>query len=57
MILDGQVIVGACVSFTLTVNEQVDVLPASSVAVYVLVVVPTGNAEPLGKPAVCVSVI
>ena len=49
----GQVIVGCSVSFTVTVNEQVLVLPAASVATNVLVVVPTGNVLPLGRPAVC----
>ena len=33
-------------SFTVTVNEQVPVLPAESVAVQVTVVVPTGKVEP-----------
>jgi hypothetical protein len=32
---------------------QVAVLPAASVTTNVFVVVPTGNAEPLAKPAVC----
>src|SRR5687767_2543955 len=32
-ILAGQVIVGACVSFTVTVKEQVAVLPAASATV------------------------
>src|SRR5687767_8648994 len=39
--LAGQVITGACVSLTVTVNEQVAVLPAASRAVYVTVVTPT----------------
>src|SRR5437763_704266 len=46
MILAGQTITGACVSFTLTVNVQVAVLPAASVAVAVTVVVPTGKKDP-----------
>jgi hypothetical protein len=47
------VIVGACVSFTVTVNEQVAVLPLASVAVTVTVVVPTGNVLPeAGLPLV-----
>jgi hypothetical protein len=33
-------------STTVTVNEQVDVLPFASVAVEFTVVVPTGNSEP-----------
>ena len=44
--LAGQVIVGACVSFTVTVNEQVAVLPPASVAVQLTGVVPFGKAEP-----------
>ena len=39
-------IVGACVSFTVTVNEQLAVLPLVSVAVQLTVVVPFGKAEP-----------
>ena len=46
-IFTGQVITGACVSFTLTVKVQVAVLPAPSVAVLVTVVVPTGKKLPL----------
>ena len=42
----GQVIVGACVSFTVTVKVQVAVLPTASVAVDVTVVVPTGKKLP-----------
>ena len=42
----GHVITGGCVSFTVTVNEQVAVLPAPSVAVAVTVVVPFGKVEP-----------
>jgi hypothetical protein len=44
----GHTIVGACVSFTVTVNEQVAVFPDVSVAVAVTVVVPFGNAVPDG---------
>jgi hypothetical protein len=36
------------VLLTVTVNVHVDVLPCASVAVLVTVVVPTGNAKPLG---------
>ncbi len=43
---DGQVIVGAWVSLTVTVKEQVAVLPAPSVAVAVTVVVPRLKVEP-----------
>ena len=46
---EGQAIEGACVSFTVTVNEQVEVLPAASVAVAVTVVTPTLNIEPEGE--------
>jgi hypothetical protein len=38
--------VGGCVSLTVTVNEHAPVLPESSVAVQVTVVVPLTNAEP-----------
>ena len=48
----GQVIVGTCVSDTVTVKEQVAELPAPSVTLNVLVVTPTGNDEPEGKPDV-----
>ena len=44
--LAGQVITGACVSLTLTVNWQVLTLPEASVAVTVTVVVPTGKKLP-----------
>jgi hypothetical protein len=46
VIFCGQLIVGACVSFTVTVNEQVAVLPPASVAVQVTVVVPMGKGDP-----------
>ena len=49
----GAVIVGFCVSFTVTVKLDVVVLPAASVALYVTVVVPTGKVDPLTGPAVC----
>jgi hypothetical protein len=39
----GQTMVGAVLSFTVTVCEQVAVLPLPSVAVHITVVVPTGN--------------
>ena len=41
VIFAGQVITGACTSFTVTVKLQVDVLPAASLDVYVTVVTPT----------------
>ncbi len=43
---DGQVTTGASVSLTVTVNEQLLVLPDVSVAVQVTVVVPTGKNAP-----------
>jgi hypothetical protein len=46
VILAGQVIVGGCVSFTVTVNVQAETLPAASVAVEVTVVVPIGKKLP-----------
>ncbi len=41
-------IAGACVSLTVTLNEQLDWLLLASVAVQVTEVVPTGNAVPDG---------
>lgn len=52
-ILAGQIMVGICTSFTVTVKAQVLVLPAPSVTLNVLVVTPTGNAAPDAKPEVC----
>ena len=57
MVLDtemfaGQVIVGACVSFTVTVKAQVALLFAASVTLNVLVVTPTGNEAPEAEPPV-----
>ncbi len=43
----GQVMVGGCVSLTVTVKVQVAVLPLMSVAVQVTFVVPLGKLEPL----------
>jgi hypothetical protein len=43
----GQVMVGFWVSLTVTVNEQLAVLPEASVAVQVTVLVPFANVEPL----------
>ena len=51
-ILAGQEIVGSSLSLTVTVKEQKAVLPLASVTVKLLVVVPFGKAEPLGRPAV-----
>jgi hypothetical protein len=42
----GQAIVGACVSFTVTINVHEPLFPLESVAVQVTVVVPFGNVEP-----------
>lgn len=44
----GQAIVGFSVSLTVTVKEQLAVLPDASVAVLVTVVVPFGKVEPEG---------
>jgi len=48
VMLAGQVIEGACVSFTVTVNEQPAELPAASFTVQFTVVEPFGNVEPDG---------
>ena len=48
--------VGSSSSVTVTVKLQVAVLPLASVTTKVLVVIPTGNNDPEGKPAVCVNV-
>ena len=42
----GQAIFGASLSLTVTVNEQLSLLPAASVATDLTVVVPLGNVEP-----------
>ena len=42
----GHETVGACVSCTVTVNEQDPVFAEASVAVHVTVVVPTGKVAP-----------
>lgn len=44
----GQVTVGACVSFTVTVNEQLASFLFASMTVQVTVVVPFGKVEPDG---------
>jgi hypothetical protein len=48
LIVDGHpAITGFSLSITVISNEHVILFPASSVAVYVTVVVPTGNTSPL----------
>src|SRR5260221_1495612 len=56
--LPGQpLITGASASpLTVTVKVHVELLPATSLAVYSIVVVPAGNKLPLAKPLVCVTV-
>jgi hypothetical protein len=54
--LAGQVIEGASLSFTVTVNEQVAVLPEPSVATNAFAVTPVGKLLPLDKPVVWLSV-
>src|SRR5437764_13018517 len=49
----GQTITGAWLSRTVTVKLQVAVLPAASLTTKLLVVTPSGNNEPLARPAVC----
>ena len=46
VLLSGQVIAGGWVSFTLTVKEQVAVLPEESATVQLTVVVPLAKNEP-----------
>ena len=46
----GQVMVGPCASFTVTVKEHKVTLPAKSVARQITVLLPLGKAEPLAKP-------
>ena len=48
--LAGQVMVGNCVSFTVTVKVQRFVRPAASVACQTTEVVPFGKAVPLVPP-------
>ena len=52
-----QVITGAWLSFTVTVNEQVAVFPEASVTKNEFVVVPMGKMEPDARPAVWVTVL
>ena len=49
-------IVGDSMSLTVTVKEQVAVLPEPSVTVKLFEVVPEGKLDPLAKPAVCAKV-
>ena len=42
--------VGGCKSRTVTVNEQVEELPAPSIARYTIVLTPNGNVLPDGSP-------
>jgi len=51
----GQVIDGACVSFTVTVNVHVAVLLDVSVAVHVTVVTPFVNTVPLAGTQLAVA--
>ena len=48
VISDGQLIVGGVLSTTVTICVAVELLPATSVAVQVIVVLPTGNVLPDG---------
>src|SRR5438094_10652437 len=52
--LDGQPIASGSLSVTVTVKLHVAVLPAASVTRNTLVVTPTGKADPLANPPVCV---
>src|SRR5210317_2038807 len=49
----GHVKSGLSVSIIVTVKLHSEVFPAASVAIKVFTVVPTGNNDPLAKPAVC----
>ena len=51
----GQVTCIGWLLVTVTVNEQVEVLPAASVALTVTVETPTGNVEPEAGVAVTVT--
>ena len=44
----GQFKTGATVSFTVTVNEQLEEFAAASLTVHVTVLPPSGNVEPDG---------
>lgn len=49
----GALMLGVWMSLTVTVKLHIAVLPAASVTVKALVVMPMGNVAPDGKPAVC----
>src|SRR5438105_14456348 len=51
---DGQPITGGSLSLTVTVKLHVAVLPAPSAIRISFVVTPTGKADPLANPPVCV---
>src|SRR5437899_12897455 len=51
---DGQLVEGGTRSAYVTVNQQWAVPPAASVTRNTLVVTPTGKADPLANPPVCV---
>ena len=57
VMLAGQVIVGLVLSLTVTVNEQLFVLPPVSMAVQVTSVVPLANVDPLVGVQVVVDVL
>ena len=46
MTFAGQVIVGGCVSLTVTVNVQLAILPEASLTAHVTVVMPLEKVEP-----------
>ena len=52
---EGHVIVGGCVSFTVTVNVQFAVLSTASVAWQETVVMPTGKNDPEAGEQVAVT--
>src|SRR5438876_9539148 len=52
--LVGHAITGGSLSLTVTVKLHVAVLPAASVTRNTCVITPTGKADPLANPPVCV---
>ena len=52
MLLGQPAITGTVTSVTVTVKEQLTLLPAASVTSYVTVFTPTGKVLPLARPAV-----
>jgi hypothetical protein len=56
LILDGQVITGSWISFTVTVKEQAVVFPDTSVARQTTVLIPLGNGDPLANPDILLKV-